>query len=689
MIQAKRIWRMLWRKSLHRWLAPILVVIIAGFVFFTVQATYGHPIVAFNRNPVRITFPRAGRVVIWNDVRTTNPIYFARYYFIRGGCQVGVNCSYVDIVNNQTVLTNITVAAGEVIDVKACDCYGGNCGTGGCQYPHVGWKTPHHDYFCPNYFETNGYDPSKGGKDFTALWNAFASSGDTLIAGPQCWGDWDEDNSNGGYDHDFEDFLLIFAYRDTFSGYHDGNSGDVSSSGCTASGWVRQNELTSRDLFVRILSDGNPVASGWANQYRSDLSSVCSGGTCSFSFNLWGLVSSNTWHSVRVQGQNPYTSAWFDLTNTPKNIRCLAAPTVDLVIDGSNGPLIRSSPASYTLSWTSTGIGNTCTASGGWSGSKSSAGSQAVSGVTEGDYTYTITCTNPYGSAVDSVAVNVLSAPTVVVSAPASLTAPASYTATWTSSHAVSCTGSNRFTGLSGLTGSKAEVSLPAGTYDYTVTCTNAAGATASDTKRTIVYAAPVVDLKVDGSDGPDLTVPGPASYTVTWTSANAVQCNGSSRLAGDSGLSGSRTEMNVPSGTAYTYTMVCTNAAGATASDSIRVNVFTPLGGTISAAYARLLFFASNLGQPAQTLTGTVSGGTPAYTTVIHVRAPSGMETSYPQSGSAWELTPLSANNPDFGTTEEGTWTAWGVMTDAAGAVFRTASVHWDVSWYPVHGRP
>ncbi len=368
--------------------------------------------------------------------------------------------------------------------------------------------------------------------------------------------------------------------------------------------------------------------------------------------------------------------------------RTTPAPTVDLRVNNSNGPLNLAGPASYNLTWTSTNAAS-CSASNSWSGAQATNGSQAFSGITSGSYTYTITCTNPAGSAVDSVTVNVLSAPTVTVSAPASLTAPASYTATWTSSNAVSCTGSNRFSGWSGLSGSRVEVSLPAGVYDYTVTCTNAAGATASDTKRTVVYAAPVVDVKLDGTDGPDVTIPGPASYTVTWTSMNAVQCNGSSRLAGSSGLSGSRAEVNVPSGTAYEYTVVCTNALGSAASDSIRVYVLTPLSGTISAVHARLLLFASNLGQPAQTLNGTASGGTPAYTTIIHVRAPSGLETLYLQSGSTWTITPLSTNDPNFGTAEEGTWTAWGVITDAAGAMYRTASVSWDVAWYPVHGRP
>lgn len=368
--------------------------------------------------------------------------------------------------------------------------------------------------------------------------------------------------------------------------------------------------------------------------------------------------------------------------------RTTSVPGVDLKVNNSNGPLILTGPASYTLFWTSANSAS-CIASNNWSGAQTTNGSQVFTGITSGTYTYTITCTNPAGSAVDSVTVNVLSAPTVTISAPPGLTELASYTATWTSSNAVSCVGANRFMGLSGLSGSKAEISLPAGAYDYTITCTNAAGATASDTKRTIVYAAPLVDVKVNGLDGPDVTIPGPASYTATWTSANAIQCTGASRLAGYSGLSGSRFETNVPSGTAYVYTVTCANASGATASDSIRVYVLTPLSGTLSVAQARLLLFASTLGQPAQTLSGSASGGTPAYTTVLHVRAPSGSEVLYSQSGSAWTLTPPSAGDPNFGTTEEGTWTAWGVITDAAGAMFRTASVSWDVDWYPVHGRP
>ncbi len=540
--------------------------------------------------------------------------------------------------------------------------------------------------------------------------------------------------------------------------------------------------------------------------------------------------------------------------------RTTPAPTVDLKVNNSNGPINLGAPGSYTLSWTSTNAAS-CSASGNWSGSQLTNGSQGYSSIGAGTYTYSITCTNPAGSASDSVTVNVFPPPTVSVSAPAAMTAPASYTPTWTSTNASSCTGSNRFNGLSGLSGSKAESGLPVGSYDYTVTCTNAVGVQASVTKRTTVYAAPSVDVKVDGSDGPTVTRTGPFSYSATWTSSNATSCAGASRLAGYSGLTGSRSETNIPAGTTYDYTVTCQNAAGTTASDTVRMVVvaaptvdvkvngsdgplafiepagFTvswsstnatsctalnnltgpisasgskalngvlqgtyrytvqcsnsagttvsdtvvvtvnqpppvvdlkiegadapvtqvapasfnlswtsqyaatctaassdelwagsvaltgsslvtgalvgthtytmtcsngsgttsdtvtayvvaPLSGTITPAYTKLLLTPSNLGQPAQSLSGSATGGSPGYTIVIHVRAPSGAETTYSKTGSPWSISPGEMGDPDFGATEKGTWTAWAIVTDAASRTFRTPSAAWEVAWYPVHGR-
>lgn len=555
------------------------------------------------------------------------------------------------------------------------------------------------------------------------------------------------------------------------------------------------------------------------------------------------------------------TGGYVDFRAVTTSYRSTPAPAVDLKVNASNGPLNLSSPAGYTLSWMSSNAA-VCSASGSWSGNQITNGSQAYSNVGIGAYTYTITCTNPSGSTADSVTVNVLSAPTVTISAPASMTAPASYTATWTSSNAVSCSGSNRFTGSTGLSGSKAEIGLPAGTYDYTVTCSDAAGAQASDTKRTVVYAAPSVDLKVDGSDGPTVTRTGPVSYVATWTSANTTQCTGSSRLSGFSGTTGSRSETNVPAGSAYDYTVTCQNAAGATvgdtvrmvvvsaptvdvkvnssdgplsfyepagftvswsstnasscsalnnltgligisgstqfsfvlqgvyrytvqcsnaagttisdtvivnvnplpptvdikvenqdlsitrvnpasytlswtsqnavtclasstdgswagsvpfsgsksftgvgvgtrtysitctnvsgsATDSILVVVVEPLSGSISALYAKLLLFGPTLGQPAQTLSGSSSGGEPPYQVTIHICTPHGIETIFSKNGSSWTLSPNTSGDVNLGVGEKGVWTAWAVIRDSAGRTYQTSSVIWEVSWYPVHGRP
>lgn len=593
--------------------------------------------------------------------------------------------------------------------------------------------------------------------------------------------------------------------------------------------------IRSEDLY--IANQGTP---GF-NNVPSPAWSVPTAGDCA-----WSITASGGYVDVRA-----VTTVY----------RTTPAPTVDLKVNSSNGPLNLGAPGSYTLSWTSANAAS-CTASGSWSGSQVTNGSQAYSSIGAGSYTYSITCTNPSGSASDSVTVNVLPPPTVSVSTPSAATAPASYTATWTSTNASSCTGSNRFAGLSGLTGSKAESGLPVGSYDYTVTCTNAVGVQASDTKRTTAYAAPAVDLKVDGSDGPTVTRTGPVSYSATWSSSNAVSCSGASRLAGYSGLTGARAESNIPAGTTYDYTITCQNAAGATASDTVRMvvvaaptvdvkvngsdgplsfiepagftvswnstnassctalnnltgpigtsgskalsgvlqgtyrytvqcnnsagttvsdtvvvtvnqpppvvdlkidggdtpvtqvapasfnlswtsqnaatctaassdglwtgsvaltgsslitgalvgthtytltcsngsgttrdtvtaNVIAPLSGTISPAYPKLLLTPSNLGQPAQSLSGSATGGTPGYSIVIHVRAPSGAETTYSKSGSTWSLLPGAIGNPDFGATEKGTWTAWAIVTDAASRTYRTPSATWEVAWYPVHGRP
>ncbi|NPV78636.1 MAG: hypothetical protein HPY59_19945, partial [Anaerolineae bacterium] len=91
-------------KRKKTFLGIILAIVIGLVITISALADYGHPIVSYNRNPVSITFPRAGRIVLWNVITSSSPGYFSRYYFIRNGCRVGQNCTYMDVINNQTVL---------------------------------------------------------------------------------------------------------------------------------------------------------------------------------------------------------------------------------------------------------------------------------------------------------------------------------------------------------------------------------------------------------------------------------------------------------------------------------------------------------------------------------------------------------------------------------------------------------
>jgi hypothetical protein len=375
----------------------------------------------------------------------------------------------------------------------------------------------------------------------------------------------------------------------------------------------------------------------------------------------------------------------------------VAAPTVDVKVDGLDGPtLTRTGPYSYSASWSSTNAAS-CSGASRLAGYTGLSGMRSETTVAAGTtYDYTVTCQNAAGTSVsDTVRMVIVAAPTVDVKVnsldgPLTFTEPAGFTVTWTSTNTTSCAALDNLSGPVGLSGSSLFSSVLQGTYRYTVQCINAAGTTISDSVTvTVLPQPPVVDLKVDSSDGP-VTRVSPASYTLSWTSQYAVSCSANSSdgsWTGSAALIGTRAFNSVSTGI-RTYTLSCTNVSG-TVTDTVSVTVLAPLTGTLSPLYARLLLFAPNLGQPAQTLTGTVSGGEAPYSLVIHVRAPSGLETTFTRSGSAWSLTPASAGNPNFGTTEEGTWTAWADITDVAGRSYRTVSATWEVSWYPVHGRP
>ncbi len=165
------------------------------------------------------------------------------------------------------------------------------------------------------------------------------------------------------------------------------------------------------------------------------------------------------------------------------------------------------------------------------------------------------------------------------------LQAPATYTLTWTSANATSCSASNAWSGNQSLNGSQYYSNMGQGTYTYTITCTGNSGS-ASDTVTVYVTQQfqqyPTVDLKVNGSDS-SITLQSPANYTLIWTSTNANSCAAYNAWSGYEPTNGSQYYSNIAQGT-YTYTLTCTGAGGS-ASDSVTVYVtaYTPLTSMLS----------------------------------------------------------------------------------------------------------
>ena len=113
-----------------------------------------------------------------------------------------------------------------------------------------------------------------------------------------------------------------------------------------------------------------------------------------------GLLPSTTYH-YRAAARNTADTSYGE----DKTFTTTSGPSVDLRINGSNGPVNVPYNGSIELTWYSSSV-TSCSASGGWSGTKAVSGSESKSDLTSSK-TYTINCTGSGGSVSDSVSVNV------------------------------------------------------------------------------------------------------------------------------------------------------------------------------------------------------------------------------------------------------------------------------------------
>ncbi|KND48823.1 MAG: T1SS secreted agglutinin RTX [Parcubacteria bacterium C7867-005] len=286
-------------------------------------------------------------------------------------------------------------------------------------------------------------------------------------------------------------------------------------------------------------------------------------------------------------------------------------PTVDLTVNGSNGPVTLNSGDTYTYSWNSTNSTSCEQTSPATSGIALSGSSATIDSSnpfypsTTTPVTLTMTCTDGTNTASDSVTVNLSSgggstptSPTIDLTVngsngPVVLSTGNTYTYSWNSSNATSCRETSPLFSGTSLFGTSAVIDSSHPFYPsvgspvtITIECTDGA-VTVSDSVVVSLSSGggnpnpttPTVDIKANGSDGP-VTLNSGDTYTYSWTSANATSCLQTAPI--NAGVSATGTSAVIDSNNTDLYplvnapvtlTITCTDGTN-TASDSVTVNL-------------------------------------------------------------------------------------------------------------------
>ena len=358
---------------------------------------------------------------------------------------------------------------------------------------------------------------------------------------------------------------------------------------CTSSGTKTRTVSSS---YPSGCTGGNPTTSQTCtyvaptvNCTESDWTYALSPSTCPSSG-----IQTKTWTKIGTcTGGATHTATETAYCNPP--------PTVDIKANNYDGPVVISNNTPVALTWTSSHT-SSCVASGSWSGTKNTSGSESTSRITASQL-YTVTCTGLGGTATDSVFVNPTTTFVVDIKAnnsdgPVTVSNNSSATLTWSAPNANYCTISHipcSSCGNSGPspaasvsnTGSQQSAILfnnPTGITNsvmiYTLTCTGSGGSISDSV--TIMASAepysPTLELKANGMVCPmygcaqSIPIPSTRKMLLSWESTNANSCTASGNWSGSKVLVGSE-EVTVPStqGT-FVYSLTCAGSDGTALKD-------------------------------------------------------------------------------------------------------------------------
>lgn len=160
-------------------------------------------------------------------------------------------------------------------------------------------------------------------------------------------------------------------------------------------------------------------------------------------------------------------------------------PSVNLM-----GPPVVEIPDPIQLGWGSSNA-DSCSASGNWSGSKATSGSETIKAKTttadRGTYNFSLSCSGPGGTASDSVNVKVIQVPRCdFTTDPSSIIPPQASTLSWSCQYADTCSIDQGIGSVNPNSGTK-EV-RPAQTTAYTLTCSGLDGSRSYEATVTVGF---------------------------------------------------------------------------------------------------------------------------------------------------------------------------------------------------------
>ncbi len=246
-------------------------------------------------------------------------------------------------------------------------------------------------------------------------------------------------------------------------------------------------------------------------------------------------------------------------------------PTVTLAA----APASVSSGGTTTLNWSTTNAEN-CTASGGWSGTKSISGSAAVGPISQAT-SFTLQCFNTVGDSDSrTVQVTVGQAPPPLpeisfYADPASVELGNSSMVFWSVTNAFSCVGEKAWSGDKGTVGS--EPMFLSATRTYDLVCTGSGGTSRkSATIEVVSPGQPTLTLRADSP-----SVQQGTTGVLTWSSTNVNSCQANGAWTGARSSSG--VETVGPLAATSSFLLVCTGPGG-TVEAAAQIAVTAPPGG-------------------------------------------------------------------------------------------------------------